>query len=75
MANFETILVHSDSAILRILVVALKAHGFHPIEDGFEGIPGYPGVIPAEGVGIQVPTQEAVDAKLLVEALLEEMSR
>ncbi len=75
MVNFETILTHRDSGILRILVVALKAHGFHPLEDGFEGIPGYPGVMPPKGVGIQVPVHEASDAKLLAEALLEEMSR
>ena len=75
MANFETILTHRDSGILRILIVALKAHGFHPLEEGPEGIPGYPGVMPPKGMGIQVPVHEAADATLLAQTLLEEMSR
>ena len=75
MANFETILIHRDTSILRIIVVALKAHGFHPLEDGISGLPGMPGVVPPRGLGVQVPTEEAEDAKLLAEALLEEMIR
>ncbi len=75
MANFETILTHRNANILRVIVVALKAHGFHPLEEGISGLPGMPGVIPPKGVGIQVPHEEAEDAKLLAEALLEEMVR
>ncbi len=74
MANFETILKHRDPGILRILVVALKAHGFHPREGGIEGLPGLPGVVGPGGAGIQVPAEEAGDARLLAEALLEEMN-
>ena len=73
MANFKTILKHRDIGILRILVVALKAHGFHPLENDFEGLPGLPGVLAPKGMGIKVPAHEAEDARLLGEALLEEM--
>lgn len=75
MANFETILTHRDANILRIIVVALKAHGFHPLDEGISGLPGMPGVAPPKGMGVQVPTDEAADAKLLADALLQEMIR
>ncbi len=75
MANFETILNHRDISVLRIIVVALKAHGFHPFEDEVSGLPGMPGIISPEGTGIRVPSEEAEDAKMLAEALLEEMVR
>jgi len=73
MANFETVLTHPDASIVRIIVTALKAHGFNPREDGLEGLPGMPGVSFSKGYGIQVPSEEAGDARLLAEALLEEM--
>ncbi len=75
MANFETILVHQDISVLRIIVVALKAHGFHPLEDDISGLPGMPGINSPKGTGIRVPFEEAADARLLAEALLEEMVR
>jgi len=75
MANFETILTLQDISVLRIIVIALKAHGFHPQQDDIDGLPGMPGIVSPEGTGIRVPSEEAVDAKMLAAALLEEMVR
>ena len=57
----------------RVLIVALKAHGFHPEEGGQNGLPGMPGVLGPKGIPIQVPEEEARDAKLLAEDLLKQM--
>lgn len=75
MANFETVLTHRDPSLLRVIVVALKAHGFHPLEDEFSGLPGLPGVSAPRGMGVQVPEAEAEDARALVDVLLAEMTR
>ena len=75
MANFETVITHRDAGVLRIIVVALRAHGFHPLDAGVEGLPGLPGVSTPRGMGVQVPFSEAVDAKMLAEVLLDEMTR
>ncbi|VAW14891.1 hypothetical protein MNBD_ALPHA12-354 [hydrothermal vent metagenome] len=75
MANFETILTHRDVSILRIIVVALKAHGFHPEEDDVSWLPGITGMISPDGASIKVPSGEAEDAKLLAKDLLKEMLR
>ncbi len=69
--SFEIILTHHDPDILRVIVVALKAHGFHPHEGGSSGLPG---LTTPNGAGIMVPKDEAGDAKILAGALLEEMS-
>lgn len=71
MDKFETIFTHQDPGILRIIMVALKAHGFHPNEGGSSGLPG---LTTPNGTGIRVPADEAEDAKMLAEALLGEMT-
>ena len=68
----EIILYVDDPAIARVLIAALKAHGFHPLEQS-DGLPGLPGVMGPRGLPIQVPEDEAADAKVLAEALLAEM--
>lgn len=73
MANFETVLSHKDASIIRVIATALKAHGFNPREDGLDGLPGMPGVQFGDGFAIQVPGDEAADARLLAEDLLKEM--
>jgi len=73
MANFETILSHQDVNIVRVIKIALKAHGFHPLDEGLAGPLGYPGVSSPKGMDINVPSQEAEDARLLAGALLKEM--
>ena len=69
----ETIAHVSDPSLARVLTVALKAHGFHPEEGGQNGLPGMPGVLGPKGIPIQVPEEEARDAKLLAEDLLKQM--
>ena len=69
----ETIAEVADPSAARVLVAALKAHGFHPLEDGDGGLPGLPGVFGPKGVAIRVPADEAEDATLLAETLLTEM--
>jgi hypothetical protein len=72
---FETIAEVQDPAAARVLIAALKAHGFHPLEGGENGLPGLPGVFGPRGVGITVPEEEAEDAKILADDLLREMRR
>lgn len=70
---FETIAEVSDPSVARVLVAALKAHGFHPLEGGESGLPGLPGVFSPKGVAVAVPEEEAADARVLAGALLREM--
>lgn len=72
---FETICEVADSAVARVLISALKAHGFHPMEGGGDGVPGLPGVFSPRGIAIAVPEEEASDARILANDLLAEMTR
>jgi hypothetical protein len=71
--TFQTIAQVEDPSMARVLVVALKAHGFHPLEGGEGGLPGLPGVFGPRGVPVQVPEDEAGDATILARDLLREM--
>lgn len=62
-----------DLATHRVLLAALKAHGFHPLEGNADGLPSLPGVTGPRGLPLLVPEEEAQDASLLAEALLREM--
>jgi hypothetical protein len=62
---FETIAHVQDPSMARVLITALKAHGFHPLESG--------GVVGPRGIPILVPEEEMRDAKVLAEDLLREM--
>lgn len=76
MANFVTIAEVEDFAVARVLVTALKAHGFHPMEGGEAGLPGLPGITGVRGtVGVEVPEEEADDAEALAQALIAEMGK
>ena len=70
---FTTIAEVNDPSAARVLITALKAHGFHPLEGGESGLPGLPGVFAPRGVAIEVPEEEADDAKVLADDLLREM--
>ena len=69
----ETIAHVSDPALARVLIAALQAHGFHPLESGQNGLPGLPGVVAPKGIPIQLPDEEAADGRLLAEDLLKQM--
>jgi hypothetical protein len=71
-AMFETIAEVQEIAIARVLITALRAHGFSPL-DNADGIPGLPGAIGPRGIPISVPEEEAGDARVLAEDLLREM--
>lgn len=73
--RFETIGRVKDPSVARILLVALRAHGFHPLELREGGLPGVPNLFAHEGVSIEVPESEAADAKLLADELLKDMEQ
>ncbi|KQN69760.1 MULTISPECIES: hypothetical protein [unclassified Devosia] len=73
--NFMTIAQVRDDSVARVILVALRAHGFHPMEQGDGGLPGVPNLFGPEGVGINVPESEASDATVLVEQLLKDMGQ
>lgn len=64
-----------DPSIARVLIAALKAHGFHPLEGPEHGLPGLAGVYGPKGIPIELPEDEATDGKALAEALLADMRR
>ena len=70
---YETIVHVTDPAEARVLIAALQAHGFHPLESGQNGLPGLPGVVAPKGIPIRVPDEEARDGKILAEDLLKQM--
>ena len=72
---FETIAHVAEPALARVLIAALQAHGFHPLESGQDGLPGLPGAVAPQGIPIKLPEEEAADGKLLAEDLLKEMLR
>lgn len=70
---FETVAHVADPSLARVLITALKAHGFHPLEGGEGGFPGVTGVITGKGIPISLPDEEVVDGRALTEDLLREM--
>lgn len=74
-SDFETIAELDNPSEARVLIIALKAHGFHPMEGGDSGLPGLPGVFGPRGVAIRVPEEEAADASALAGALLADMRK
>jgi hypothetical protein len=71
---YEIIAQAKDMSQARALVVALRAYGFHPLEQGDGGLPGVRGLFGPEGVPVQVPEEEARDATVLARDLLREMA-
>ncbi len=69
----ETIAQVEDPSMARVLLAALRAHGFHPVEVAEGGFPGLNGIFGQQGTPIQVPDHEANDAAVLAADLLAEM--
>ncbi len=72
--SYETIAEIEDPSVARVLIAALKAHGFHPREGAEHGLPGLAGVYGPKGIPIEVPEEEARDGKALAEVLVKEMT-
>ena len=70
---FEIVATVEDPSVARVLIAALKAHGFHPREGAEHGLPGFAGVYGPKGILIELPDAEAADGKILAEALVKEM--
>ena len=70
---YTTIAEVQDPAVARVLITALRAHGFHPLEGADSGLPGLPGVYAPRGIPIEVRDEEAEDARILAQDLLQEM--
>ena len=73
--KFAPIIQVKDQSMARVLIVALKAHGFHPLEPREGGLPGVPNLFGADGFILEVPEDEASDAQLLAGELLKDMGQ
>lgn len=71
--KFAPIIQVKDQSMARVLIVALKAHGFHPLEPREGGLPGVPNLFGPEGFIVEVPEDEATDATMLAQDLLKDM--
>lgn len=73
MTDYETILYVERESVARLMVAALRAHGFSPREITDGGLPGIGSGLTGKGLAIAVPQEEARDAQPLAEALLKDM--
>jgi hypothetical protein len=73
MTDYETIIHVRSEARARVLIAALRAHGFSPRDIATGGLPGVSLGLSGTGVPIAVPEHEARDAKPLAEALIKDM--
>lgn len=64
-----------DQSIARVVIVALRAHGFHPLDLRDGGLPGVPNLFGSDGFTVEVPEDEVADATVLVGDLLKDMER
>ena len=72
--SITTIAEIEDPSVARVLIAALRAHGFHPREGAEHGLPGLAGVYGPKGIPIEVPEEEAEDGKALAAVLVREMT-
>ncbi len=71
--EYRTVAHIEEPSVARVLIAALKAHGFHPLEGPEHGLPGLAGVYGPKGIPIELPADEAADGQLLAEALVADM--
>ena len=73
LMKFAPIIQVRSRSAAQVLMVALRAHGFHPLEPREGGLPGVPTIFGAEGFVVEVPEDEVEDATLLATDLLRDM--
>lgn len=71
--KFAPIVQVRSRATAQVLMVALRAHGFHPLEPREGGLPGVPTIFGPDGFVVEVPEDEVEDATLLATDLLRDM--
>lgn len=71
--RFAPIVQVKSRSTAQVLMVALRAHGFHPLDPREGGLPGVPNMFGPEGFVVEVPEDEAADATLLATDLLKDM--
>jgi len=71
--KFAPIVQVKSQSTARVLIVALRAHGFHPLDPREGGLPGVPNLFGPEGFIVEVPEDEVADATLLATDLLRDM--
>lgn len=71
--RFAPVVQVRSRSTAQVLIVALRAHGFHPLEPREGGLPGVPTIFGPEGFLVEVPEDEAADATLLATDLLKDM--
>ena len=71
--KFAPIVQVRSQSVARVLMVALRAHGFHPMEPREGGLPGVPSIFGPDGFVVEVPEDEVEDATLLATDLLKDM--
>ena len=71
---YQIIAQAKNPSMARALIVALRAYGFNPLEQGEGGLPGVPNLFGPAGVPVQVPEEEVADATVLAEELFKEMA-
>lgn len=74
MTDYETIIYVERESTARLMVTALRAHGFSPREITDGGLPGIGAGLTGKGLAIAVPAGEAREAQPLAEALLKDMT-
>lgn len=74
MSDYEIILYVERESMARLLIPALRAHGFSPRDIADGGLPGIQSAITPNGIAIAVPAAQAMDARPLAEALLKDMT-
>ncbi len=73
LMKFAPIIQVKSQSVARVLIVALRAHGFHPLDPREGGLPGVPNLFGPEGFVVEVPEDEVADATALAEDLLRDM--
>jgi hypothetical protein len=71
--RFAPIIAVRSRSTAQVLIVALRAHGFHPLDPREGGLPGVPNMFGPDGFVVEVPKDEVEDATLLATDLLKDM--